>query len=138
MSQESATPAVENDAIDRRKDVDDKPQSSKFWLGEVEAAKKRDKDWVGRGKKVVARYRDERDFEREQGKTERRANILWANTELLKGTLFQGISNPDVRRRFPKKGKDGRAARQAALVLERALSTCMDLYDTESQIEACV
>lgn len=128
---------IANASIDKRKDVDDKPILSKFWLGEIAAAKKRDARWHERADKVIARYRDEREQEGREN-TERRANILWSNTETLKSALFQGIGNPDVRRRFPKKGQDDRVARQAALTLERGLSYCSDAYDADSQIEACV
>lgn len=138
MATTSTQDTVENAAIDRRDDVDDKPRKSQFWLGEIAAAKKRDKTWASRGSKVIARYRDERDMDRDSAKGERRASILWSNTEILKAALFQGLGNPDVRKRFPKKGQDARAARTAALVLERCLSACTDLYDADSQIEAAV
>jgi len=54
--------------------------------------------------------------------------------------LFQGLGAPDVRRRFPKKNDNqkDKAARQAALVLERGLSYSIDAYDCEAQIEASV
>lgn len=126
-----------NASIDKRSDVDDKPVLSKFWLGEIAASKKRDETWHKRADKVIARYRDERDQDR-YADSERRANILWSNTETLKSALFQSLGNPDVRRRFPKKGADDKAARQAALSLERSLSYCSDAYDAESQIEACI
>lgn len=128
---------VANDSIDKRNDVDDKPELSKFWLGEIAAAKKRDQPWHKRADKVVARYRDERSDNRSSA-SERRANVFWSNTETLKSTLFQGLGSPDVRRRFNKKGDSDKPARQAALVLERGLSYCADAYDAESQIEACI
>lgn len=132
------TPEVENSDLDTRAEADAQPRASKFWLGEVAAAQKRDKTWGKRATSVVARFRDERDMDRDRKTGERRSNILWSNTEILKSALFQGLSNPDVRRRFPKKGKDGRVARTAALVLERALATCADSYDGDSQIESAV
>jgi hypothetical protein len=113
----------------------DKPLSAKFWLSELEAARKRDEKWHKRGEKVIARYRDERESD---DRTERKTNILWSNTEVLKSVLFQGIGNPDVRRRFPRKGKEERAARQASLVLEHGLSYCADSYDASAQIECAV
>lgn len=124
-----------HDSVDRREDVDNKPQSAKFWLGEVAAAGKRDDAWLKRAAKVVDRFRDERALE---DRAERRANILWSNTEILKAALFQGVGNPDVRRRFPKKGADDKAARTAALALERGLSYCADAYDADSPIENAV
>lgn len=119
----------------RGKAEGDKPLSAKFWLSELEAAEKRDRRWHKRADKVVARYRDERESE---DTTERRTNILWSNTEVLKSVIFQGIGNPDVRRRFPRKGKEEKAARQASIVLEHSLSYCADSYDSSSQIECAV
>lgn len=113
-----------------------KGDSAKFWLSELTAAEKRENTWRKRAKRVVERYRDERD--RDTGDCNRRTNILWSNTEILKSVLFQNLGNPDVRRRFPKKGKDEEAARTTALVLERALSYCADDYDARGQIECVV
>jgi hypothetical protein len=122
-----------------RKEADDQPVSAKFWLAELGAAGKRDKPWIDRARKVVDRYRDERgNAEYGPSAKEKRANIFWSNTELLKSALFQGIGNPDVRRRFPKKGKDERTTKQAALVMERSASYSNDAYDCDSQIEAAV
>lgn len=113
-----------------------KGDSAKFWLAELSASEKRERTWRKRGKAVVDRYRDEREREVDVGT--RRTNILWSNTEILKAVLFQNVGNPDVRRRFPRKGKDEKAARRAALVIERALSYCTDDYDVKSQIECAV
>ena len=118
-----------------RADADPAPQSSQFWLGEITAAQKRDRRWHERARKVVARFRDEREREHFG---EKRANILWSNTEILKSALFSGLGNPDVRRRFPKRGADDKAARTAAIVLERGLSYCQDAYDAESPVECAI
>ena len=121
---------------DTRKAVEPRdPMSAGLWHDELKAAEKREETWIKRADKVVARYRDERDMD---DRGERRTNILWSNTEILKSVLFQSIGNPDVRRRFPKKGKDERASRQAAMSLERALSYCGDSYDSDAEIEYVV
>lgn len=112
-----------------------KGESAKFWQAEITASNKRENTWRTRAKAVVDRYRDEREKE---NSSQRRTNILWSNTEILKAVLFQNLGNPDVRRRFPKKGKDEKAARTTALVLERSLSYCIDDYDAKSQIECVV
>ena len=129
-----------SDTIERRKDAEgkDKPGliSAKFWKAEIDGAKKREERWRKRANKVLARYTDERE-ERLDG-DERRANILWSNTEVLKSALFQGMDQPDVRRRFPGGGQDDRAARTAALILERAASYCQDLYNSDAPFEAAV
>lgn len=113
-----------------------KGDSAKAWHAELVSAEKRERTWRKRGKAVVDRYRDDRDKDQDTG--QRKTNILWSNTEILKAVLFQNVGNPDVRRRFPKKGKDEHAARKAALVLERSLSYCSDEYDVKSQIECVV
>jgi hypothetical protein len=120
---------------DTREAAEAKGDPAKFWHEELRAAEKREQNWYKRADRVVARYRDERERE-ENG--ERRTNILWSNTETLKSALFQRIGNPDVRKRFPKKGKDEKAARTAALVLERSLACCIDDTDAHDQIEAAV
>lgn len=131
--------------VESRKDADDKPDLSKFWLGELSAAEKRDDDWCKRARKVVQRYRDERSNDTLTSGSydasavyEKRTNILWSNTELLKSALFQGLGNPDVRRRFPKKGKDEKVTKQTALVMERAAAYSNDAFDTESQIDNAI
>jgi hypothetical protein len=115
---------------------DEGPESSSFWLKELTAAGKREDTWRQRGRSVIARFRDERD--RDTGNRERRFNILWANTILLKAALFQRLGNPDVRRRFPKKGQDERVTKTAALVLERGAAYVNDVYECSRVIKDVV
>jgi hypothetical protein len=127
-----------------RADAEDKPtkgkgkkpggESAKLYHEELVSAGKRDESWLKRGREVVQRYRDERDGKR----AEKRFNILWSNTEILKAAVFQGLGNPDVRRRFPKRGQDEKNTKTAALVMERGASYSNDAYDCEVQIRACV
>lgn len=132
---EVVAPTQINNDIETRADADKEPVRSDFWLGEIEAAKKREEAWWRRGQKVIDRYRDERN--KEDG-FEKRVNILWSNIEILKAALFSGMGQPDVRRRFPSKGAKERASRTAAIVLERALSYNQDTTDAESSYEAAV
>lgn len=115
---------------------DEGPESASFWLKELAASGKREATFRERGKAVIARFRDERD--RDVASKERRFNILWANTILLKAALFQRLGNPDVRRRFPKKGQDERVTKTAALVLERGASYVNDVYDCTRVIKDVV
>lgn len=110
-------------------------EPAQFWLAEIEAAGKREANWRKRASKVIKRYRDDRDLDQ---RSDRRTNILWSNVEILKSVLFQGIGNPDVRRRFPKRGKDEKTTRAASLVLERALTFSGDVFNEHSQIECAV
>lgn len=118
-----------------RAEADAEPRSSKYWLAEIEAAKTRQAPWHKRARAVLERYRDERD---EANKNQRKVNILWSNTEVLKAALFAQLGNPDVRRAFPLPGKGNKIARTAALVLERSLSACNNMYDSEHEIECAV
>jgi hypothetical protein len=118
-----------------RAETDSEPRSSKYWLAEIEAAKKRQQAWHKRARGVLERYRDERD---EANKNQRKVNILWANTEVLKSALFAQLGNPDVRRAFPKPGRSNKIARTAALLLERSLTACANFYDAEHEIECAV
>jgi hypothetical protein len=105
-----------------------------YWQREIDQASEFEKDWRERGIRVVERYRDERDTG-VVGPLTHRFNILWANTETLKGALFARMAQPDVRRRF----HDGDvAAREVAIALERALLYGIDVYDSELPIRAAL
>jgi hypothetical protein len=111
---------------------------AKYWHNQIQAAEEREKKWRETGKKIVARYLDERDgYEGGEG-CERRVNIFWSNTEVLKSNLFAELGSPDVRRAFPKPGKANKIARTAALVLERNLVACGNRYDPDVRIEDAI
>ena len=108
--------------------------TARYWQREIDQASEFEKDWRDRGIRVVERYRDERDTG-VVGPLTHRFNILWANTETLKGALFARMAQPDVRRRF----NDGdTAARQVAIALERALLYGLDVYDSETPVRAAL
>lgn len=122
-------------AGETRASMDSKPRESKYWLAEIEAAKQRAAKWHKKGKAVLDRYRDERDAVNEG---QRKMNMLWSNTEVLKAALFAQLGNPDVRRQFPLPGQANKVARTAALLLERSLTACSNFYDAEHEIECAV
>jgi hypothetical protein len=99
---------------------------ARYWQNELEKADQFERDWRERGMRVVERYRDEREGRALIGPSNSRYNILWANTETLRGALFARMAEPDVRRRFPDPNPAGR---QVAILLERALSYGVDVYD---------
>ena len=74
---------------------------ARYWQNELEQADQFERDWRERGMRVVERYRDEREGRALIGPSNSRYNILWANTETLRGALFARMAEPDVRRRFP-------------------------------------
>ena len=119
---------------DTREDQEKLYGTARYWQREIDQASEFEKDWRDRGIRVVERYRDERDTG-VVGPLTHRFNILWANTETLKGALFARMAQPDVRRRF----NDGdTSARQVAIALERALLYGLDVYDSELPIRAAL
>lgn len=102
------------------------------WLKEISRRRSNEKRWREQGKKVVNRYRDERDNDVADGIA--RFNILWANVEVLKPAIFARMPVPDVRRRYLTKDP---VARTAAMILERALSYSMEQYDFRDVLDRC-
>ncbi len=98
------------------------------WKRELELADKEEKTWRELAPKIIKRYRDERRRDNDS----RRFNILWSNVETLKPAIFSQTPAPDVRRRFLDQDPIGR---DAAEIMERALSFSIDDYDFDSVIE---
>lgn len=107
--------------------------TAKYWQIELELADTEERDWRKAGDKVVERYRGD-DTNTMEGR-EKRFNILWSNTETLKGSLFARMAKPDIRRRYLDRDPQGR---QVAMVLERALEYSSDIYDEAVCVEAAL
>jgi hypothetical protein len=92
-----------------------------FWLGEIAAAKKREKDFRKDGNEVLDIYNgkkvDSIPF-----------NILYSNTETLLPALYNNTPRPQVTRRFRDEDPLGKAA---AKVGERTLSFLLDTNSDE-------
>jgi len=97
-------------------------QVAERWLQELRMAKKEDEKWVKRGKKIIRRYRDDR-----QGysDTAKRYNILWANIQTLFPSMYGKTPQAQVERRHKDQDPVGRTASQ---ILERALQYELDNY----------
>ena len=93
------------------------------WLKELGAADTHESEWRTRADAIVKLYRDERAKATSETSTEKRYNIIYANSEVTKGALYSQAPSPDVRRRFADKDP---VARYAALTLQRALVSCLD------------
>lgn len=111
--------------IESKADQTDEEKVTSGWLRELKLADEHEKQWRTRANKVIDRYRDERE-DAESDKSQSKFNILYANTEVLKGVLYQRTPVPDVRRRFLDRDPVGK---EAAQVLQRSLSFCVDDYD---------
>jgi hypothetical protein len=95
-----------------------------YWLSEIKAAKKRDKDYRKDGLRILEIYGGEKSdtipF-----------NILFSNTETLLPTLYSAVPRPVVDRRFKDGDMVGKAAATAGQrVLEFLLDTNVDGYET--------
>lgn len=97
-------------------------QVAERWLQELKMAKREDEKWVKRGKKIIRRYRDDR-----QGysDTAKRYNILWSNVQTLFPSMYGRTPQAQVERRFKDQDPVGRTASQ---ILERALQYELDNY----------
>ena len=86
-----------------------------FWHDQLDKAAKVFDKWEKRGKKVVRRYRDERDaIEMPRMKF----NILWSNISVLFPALYGRMAKPEVSRRFMDSDPVGRLA---STMLERVV-----------------
>jgi len=120
--------------IETKQDDIDEGQITARWLREISLASTHEETWRKRADKVIERYRDEE--KAEEGETRSsKFNILYSNTEVLRGVLYQRMPTPDVRRRFLDKDKVGR---EAATILQRALSFCNDSYDFDGVLASTV
>lgn len=91
---------------------------AQFWRNQIERIGK-DKGYqqfLKRGRKIEARYRDERNRVDEDSR--RRYNSLWSNVEILKPAIYGKTPVPLAERKF---GDKDPIARGAAQILERAL-----------------
>jgi len=109
-----------------------------YWRGELTAADNREKKWHKEANQVVARYIDDRANYVADSTSTRRVNVLWSNTQVLKGALFGRLGVPSVRRVFSASGRDQKVARGISLLLERALVACGNRHDMEVEIEAAI
>ena len=86
-----------------------------FWHDQLDKAAKVFDKWEKRGKKVVRRYRDERDaIEMPRMKF----NILWSNISVLFPSLYGRMAKPEVSRRYSDQDPVGRLA---STMLERVI-----------------
>ena len=108
------------------------------WLIEIQLAEKEQEVWRTRGKRIVQRYRDERQDINSQAvgiNDTTKYNILWSNVNTLKPSLFSRTPKPQVERRY----KDGDPiGRTAATILERATDYAVKTYDFDEVMENCV
>lgn len=94
------------------------------WQNALKLAKREDEKWVKRAKKIVRRYRDDRNGYSDSSK---RFNILWSNVQTTLPALYGKTPRAQVERRYKDQDPVGRTA---SIILERALQYEID-RDTE-------
>ena len=109
--------------------------TAQYWQMELDSSDQSEKDWRERGRAVVARYRDERETDGYNASLTKQFNILWSNTETMKGALFARMPKADVRRRY---NDNNPITRQVAIVLERALQYGNEVYSADKPIKAAI
>lgn len=107
------------------KEVSTKPaQEVNHWIAEVEAARKREKDYRKDGEEIIDIYSGKRC-------SQIPFNILFSNVETLLPALFSQTPRPVVKRRFDDKDPIGLAASKAGeRMLKYLLDTNVEGYET--------
>lgn len=96
-----------------------------FWREELSTANNvHDDTWRDASRKVVEKYEGEKET--------KEANIFWANVEALDSAVFSATPRPAVKRRFLDPNP---ITREAADVVERALSYCIDKYRLDGYLK---
>jgi hypothetical protein len=120
-------------ATKKPKDIPEGQTLGQYWHSQLEHAQKVFDKWETRAKKVVKRYRDERDATENQRK---KFNILWSNIQILQPSLYGRAAKPEVSRRYSDQDQAGRLA---STMLERSLEYETDQFpDFDAAMSGCV
>ena len=105
--------------------LEESKQLAAYWIREINQAQADREKWYTRARKIIQRYRDERDASASadrstlgMGVESRSLNLFYSNTETLKPAVYSKRPVPIVERRFLDKDPVGRAA---SSISERAL-----------------
>lgn len=96
-----------------------------YWLAQLKAYDDEFADWTKRARKIVRRYRDERQ-EKSDGQVVAgaRFNALWSNVQTLLPAVYIKPPKPVVERRYLDKDP---LARVSSMTLERAIEVQIDV-----------
>jgi hypothetical protein len=92
-----------------------------YWIKELDAAEKREKNWRAEAEKILELYEGEKE-------TDNAYNILYTNTEVLLPALYNATPVPLVGRRYKDKDDLGLAVSRT---LQRSLEYCVDTPDPD-------
>jgi hypothetical protein len=128
-------PQIELDKLAGPDGGEESQRMASFWQSQIERCNKdkRFLQFIKRGHKIEARYRDER-FKVEED-SRRRYSALWSNVEILKPALYGKTPVPVAERRF---GDKDPIARGAAQILERALRNEIEICNFHDALNQAV
>lgn len=114
-----------DDEDDDKKTIKRKADFVSYWLAQLKAYDDEFKDWTTRSKKIIRRYRDERQ-ENSDGQViaGSRFNALWSNVQTLLPAIYINPPKPVVERRYLDKDP---MARVSSMTLERALEVQIEV-----------
>lgn len=106
---------------------DDRAAPVRYWLNEIAAARKREKDYRKEGERIRSIYAGEK-------ADQIPFNIVFSNTETMLPALYSALPRPVVQRRYKDDDVVGGASAQAGQrALEFLLDTNIDGYETFSE-----
>ena len=118
-------PILDLDSAETPADFGDDPGAvARRWISEIELAEKDQAAWRRRGRRIIKRYREEREETADAGA--RRFSLLWANIQTLGPAVYARTPTAVVGRRWKDEDPVGRLASE---VLERALNFAVDSLD---------
>lgn len=127
---------AEPEAVEPQSEQSDNPQTVKNpiarYVAEIELYDRETANWKKQSKRIIKRYKDDRG-KQDSVKTGARFNVLWANTQTMKPSLYARNPKPDIQRRFKDNDPVGRVVSD---ILERCASYFCEtdqFYDAFSQ-----
>lgn len=103
-----------------------------FWCDQIAIYEREFKKWEGRSKKIIKRYKDERN---DSENARARFNILWSNIQTLAPALYAKAPVPNVDRRYDS---DDEMGVTTARVIERAVTYFVETELFDSVMTQCV
>lgn len=142
MSTSSASPSITQ--LDREDDIrqqepDEARAEASRWIKEIKNTSQMFQKWNDRAEEICKRYRDEREDVQNAGGTapraDRKFNVFWSIVQTAKPHLFMEPPKPYVHRNHMDRDP---AARDAALIMQRALEHASEADDITDALDAAV
>lgn len=117
------------DTLEKPSDLGKTPAAkAKRWKLELKLADKREESWRKKAADIYKLYTPE-------NPARHSFNILWANTETLRQSVYNSLPQPDARRRYQDEDPLGKSVGE---VMTRSLQFCQDVYDFDGVLKGDV